>query len=84
MEIVVDYVALKGAHGEVVVKELSIASDCIIQAYHFISPYSMDPITREKNKTSDNGLHWDDGHIQYSQFSTVLDEAVAGFPHLYS
>jgi len=30
-----------------------------------------------------NGLKWDDGRIPYNQLSAVLNEAVAGFAHLY-
>ena len=32
----------------------------------------------------ENGLTWDDGHIPYNQLSSVLNEAVAGFAHLYA
>jgi hypothetical protein len=31
-----------------------------------------------------NGLNWDDGHIPYTELSSVLNEAVAGFAHLYA
>ena len=33
---------------------------------------------------SENGLNWDDGHIPYTQLSSVLNDAVAGFAHLYA
>jgi hypothetical protein len=81
MEVVVDYNALKGAYDETIIKELSIASDGVIQAFHFRCPYTMTPNTRG-NKSSDTGIHWDDSHISYSQLSTVLSEAVPKYPHL--
>ena len=33
---------------------------------------------------SENCLNWDDGHITYNQLPSVLNEAVAGFAHLYA
>jgi hypothetical protein len=33
---------------------------------------------------SENGLNFDDGHIPYNQVSSVLNEAFAGFIHLYA
>ena len=33
---------------------------------------------------SENGLNWDDGHIPYNELSSVMNEAVAGFAHLYA
>jgi len=32
----------------------------------------------------ENGINWMDGHIEYKEFHTVLNEAVAGFSHLYA
>jgi hypothetical protein len=33
---------------------------------------------------AENGLNWDDGHLNYNQLHTVISEAVAGYAHLYS
>jgi len=33
---------------------------------------------------SENGLNWEDRYIPYNQLSSVLNEAVAGFAHLYA
>ena len=33
---------------------------------------------------SENDLNWDDGHIPFNQLSSVLNEVVAGFAHLYA
>jgi hypothetical protein len=30
-----------------------------------------------------NGVSWGDGHIPYNILKTVIDEAVASYPHLY-
>jgi hypothetical protein len=81
---VVDYAILKGVNNEIIIKELLIASYGIIQTCQFKSPYEMAPNTRESNKSSDNGISWDDGNASYSQLSTVLNEAVAGYDHLYT
>jgi hypothetical protein len=79
MEVVVDYVSLKGHHNEVVIKELAIVGAGVIQTYHFKSPYFM-----ANHGSTENGMNWEDGHIPYTQLPTVLSEAVAGYTHLYA
>jgi hypothetical protein len=79
MVVVLEYEFLKGIGIDPVVKELSIVGDDVIQTFHFQSPYAMHP-----HGSTENGLSWHDGHIPYSQLYTVLSEAVAGYPHLYS
>jgi len=32
----------------------------------------------------ENGINWADGHIEYKELHTDLNEAVAGFAHLYA
>ena len=32
--------------------------------------------------SSENGINWADGHIEYKDLHTVVTEAVAGFAHL--
>ena len=34
--------------------------------------------------STENGLNWDDGQIDYDQLETAMKEAVAGYAHLYS
>jgi len=34
--------------------------------------------------SSENGINWIDGHIEYRDLHMVLNEAVAGFAHLYA
>jgi hypothetical protein len=34
--------------------------------------------------SSDNGIHWADGYIEYKELFTVVTEDVAGFAHLYA
>ena len=41
MEAVIDYEYVKGAKGETVVKELSVAANDVLQTFRFRSPYSM-------------------------------------------
>jgi hypothetical protein len=79
MEVVIDFETLKGHREETVVKELSLAADGVIQTWHFKSPYVM-----RTHGSFENGLNWDDGIIPYDQLFTVLNEAVAGYAHLYS
>jgi hypothetical protein len=33
--------------------------------------------------SSENGINWADGHIEYKDLHTVVTEAVAWFTHLY-
>ena len=47
--------------------------------FRFLSPYG----TRPQEDTG-NCLNWDVGHIPHNQLSAVLNEAVAGFAHLYA
>jgi len=35
------------------------------------------------NGSTENGLNWDDGHIEYKELHKVITEVVAGFAHLY-
>jgi hypothetical protein len=79
MEAVVDFEQLCGTQNETVVKELSIAGHNVLETFQFQSPYTMRP-----HGNSENGLNWDDGHIPYNQFSSVLNESVAGFAYLYA
>lgn len=37
--------------------------------------------TREINKSSDNGISWDVGHMPYAQLHSVVKETVAGCAH---
>ena len=51
----------------------------IAVTFRFKSPYKM-----AEHGSSQNGLNWADGHIEYKELHTVLTEAVAGFAHLYA
>ena len=79
MEAVLDFEQLCGTQNETVVKELSIAGHNVFETFQFQIPYAMRP-----HGNRENGLNWDDGHIPYNQLSSVLNEAVAGFAHLYA
>jgi hypothetical protein len=59
--------------------ELYIACRNVLDTIRFQSPYTMSP-----HGDSENGLNLDGGHIPYNQLSSVLNEAVAGFAHLYA
>jgi hypothetical protein len=58
MEVVVDYEILKGMGNNPIVKELSAAAKYVFQPFHFQSPYAM-----HTHGDAENGLNWDDGHI---------------------
>jgi hypothetical protein len=79
MELIIDYVSLKGLNDEIVVKEVGLAGDNMLQTFHFKSPYKM-----VSHGDVVNGLNWADGHIPYDQLFNVLNEAVAGCVNLYS
>jgi len=34
--------------------------------------------------SSENGINWADGHIEYKDLHTLFTEALAGFSHLYA
>ena len=78
MEIVIDYEYLPGAHGEEVIKEVSVASENVLETFRFLTPYSMGPHGYDQS-----GISRDDGIIAYSLFQT-LTEATANFAHLYA
>ena len=79
MEAVVNFVQLSGIENETVVNELSVAGRNVLETFQIQSPYAM-----RTHGDSENGLNWDGGHIPYNQLSSVLNEAVAGFAHLYA
>jgi len=43
MEVVIDYESLYGAHGEEVLKEVSVADKNVEETYRFVPPYTMEP-----------------------------------------
>ena len=77
MEVVIDFEYVKGRKNEMVVKELTGAAKNVYDSFRFMCPYIMMP------HGSENGLNWEDGHIDYHEFHKVVREAVAGFAHLY-
>jgi hypothetical protein len=58
MEGVINVGFLKSVNAENVVKEMGLASDGLIQSFHFQSPYIM-----HSHGSEENGLNFDDGHI---------------------
>jgi hypothetical protein len=79
MEVVIDYEYLSGAHGEEVIKEVSVASETVLDTFRFLPPYPMDAHSSENS-----GISWDDGFIAYTALSQTLSEATTNFAHLYS
>jgi len=79
IEVVIDFEYLKGRQNEIVVKIISVASRNLTDSFRFKSHYNM-----ATHGSDENGLNWDDGHINYHELFTVVSEAVAGFAHLYS
>jgi len=70
---------LQGRQNEPVVKELCVASAAASETFRFKPPYKM-----ADHFWSENGLNSIDGLIEYRELHTVLNEAVAGFAHLYA
>jgi len=77
-EAVNDFVFLRGRQNETFVKELCVASATAGETFQFKSPYMM-----ADHGSSEKGINWADGHIEYKNLHTVVTEAVAGFAHLY-
>ena len=78
-EAVIDYEFLRGRQNETVVKELCVASARASETFRFKPPYKM-----ADHGSTENGINWIDGHIEYRELHMVLNEAVAGFAHLYA
>jgi len=79
MEAVIDYEYLSGAHGEEVVKELSVASYNVLEKFRILIPYPMDA-----HGSTEDGLNWHDANIDYAALFQTVNEATANFAHLYS
>jgi len=78
-EAVIDYEFLRWRQNETVVKELCVASAAAPESFRFKSPYKM-----ADHSSIGNGIHWNEGLIEYRELHTVFNEAVAGFAHLYA
>jgi len=76
-KVVIDYEFLRGQQNETVVKELCVASAAASGTFRFKSPYKI-----SEDCSLENGLIWADGHIEYTEFHTVITEAEAGFARL--
>ena len=78
MEATIDMDFLYGIGLEAIVKELAlVANGGVIQTFLFKPPCSM-----HAHGSEENGLNWDDGHISYDLFHTVLNEITEPFDHL--
>ena len=54
-----------------------MASAAASVTFRFKSPYKM-----AVHGSSEKGMNWADGHIEYKELNTFLSEAVACFAHL--
>jgi len=79
IEAVIDYESLRGQQNETVVKELCVASAIASETFRFKPPYKI-----SDHGSIEDGIKWMDGHINYKDLHTVLNEAVADFAHLYA
>ena len=70
----IDYEFLRGQENETVVKELCVARAAAFEMFRFKSPNKM-----TNHGSTANGLNWSDGHIEYKEFHTVINETVEGF-----
>ena len=64
---------------ERVVNELYVASAAASETLRFKPPHKI-----EDHGSTVNGINWIDGHMEYTELHTVVNEAVARFAHLYS
>jgi len=78
-KVAIDFEFLRGWQKETIVKELNVASAAASETFRFKSPYKL-----ADHESSENGLNWADGHIEYKELHTLLTEAVADFAHLYA
>jgi len=77
MVAVIEIKFLPGCHNETVVKELCVVRATASETFGFMYPYKM-----ADHGSSENGIHWAYGHIEYKELHSVVTEAVAGFAHL--
>ena len=56
-----------------------MASAAESETFRFKSPYKV-----ADHGSTENGLNWTDGHIEYKELHTVIYEAMAGFVQLYA
>jgi hypothetical protein len=78
MEVVIDYEYLLGARGEKVIKEVSVASENVLETFRFLPPYSLN------HSSEKNGISWSDGIIPYSSILQTIADATTNFAHLYA
>ena len=74
----IDYEFLRGLQNDTVVKKLCVASACASGNFRFKNHYMI-----ADYGSTDNGLNWTYGHIDYKELHKVINEVVAGFAHLY-
>ena len=70
---VIDYEVLRGRQNEKVVTEVSVATENVIETFHFKSPYILTAHGCDKN-----GLSWTDGQLDYDKLRKTINEAVSG------
>ena len=78
-EAVIDFEFLRGRQNDTFVKVLCVASAAASVTFRFKPPYKM-----ADHGSSENGINWIVVHIEYRELHSVLNEAVAGFAHLYA
>ena len=64
---------------EAIVKELCVAISAASETFRFKSPYKM-----ADHGSTNFGIKWIVGHIEYRELHRVLNEAVRCFAHLYA
>jgi len=78
-EAIIDYEFLRRRHNETVVEELCVATAAASETFRFKPTYKM-----ADHGLSENRINWIDGHIDYRELQTVLNQAVAVFAHFYA
>jgi len=74
----IDLETLYGAHGEEVIKDVSVVGEYVRETFRFPPPYTMEP-----HGSTSSGFNCY-GFIPYSTIIQTLSEATANFTNLYS
>jgi hypothetical protein len=64
---VIDFELLRGRQNETIVKEFCVPGAATSETFRFKSPYKM-----ADHGSSENGLNWADGLIEYKELYTVI------------
>ena len=76
---VIDFEFLRGRQNETVVKEHCVASATTNETFWFNGPYKM-----ADHRSSENGVHCAEGHIECKESHTLISDTVSCFAHVFA